>query len=70
LKYRVSASLFLDRRKDAVRVFEKLKREKELFLTIRKGEPVEQRSFVRLERCYHDEEVPRPCEVVEQVESE
>jgi len=69
LKYRVSASLYLDRRRDAARIFEMLEREKELFLTVREGRPSEQRSFARLEKCYHDEEPPRPCEVVEQVES-
>jgi len=70
LKYRVSASVYLDEEGEAIRIFEGLKRARDLFLTIRRGEPNEQRSFVALERCYHDEEPPRPCEVVERTESE
>jgi len=69
LKYRVSASIYFNRREDADIIFEEVKRRKELFTAVRRGEPGEQRSFVMLERCYHDEEEPRPCEVIEKVES-
>jgi len=70
LKFRVRADIILDDEGKAKGIFASLKGKKELFVTIRKGEPDEERSRVSIEKCYHNEESPKPCEIIEIVESE
>ncbi|MBA7493221.1 hypothetical protein ES702_03787 [subsurface metagenome] len=33
-------------------------------MTINPGQPNEERGYIMLEKCYHDEDPPRPCEVI------
>ena len=32
------------------------------------GEPTAEISFVEIHKCYHDEEIPKPCEIIERIE--
>jgi len=70
LKFRIRADIILNDEGEAMGIFASLKGKKELFVTIRKGEPSEERSRVSIEKCYHDEEPSKPCEIIETVESE
>jgi len=70
MKYRVSLSIILEEYDDAKKIYDFLKRHGHLMITIRKGEPAEERSTIRLEKHYHDEDPTRPCEVIEEFESE
>jgi len=68
--YRVSLTLFFDEEEQARGAFDALARRKALFRTINPGKPNEEKSTLRLEKCYHDEPPPRSCEVVEEITSE
>jgi len=70
LKWRVRADIILDDKDKAMDIFDSLKDERDRFVTIRKGEPNEERSRVSIEKCYHDEDPSKPCEIIETVESE
>jgi len=70
MKYRVTLSIIFDNYEDAKKIYDFLAGYGRLFKTIRKGEPVEERSLIMLERCYHDEEPTKPCEILEQYTSE
>jgi len=70
MKYQIISQLFLDDESSAREIYEYLKERKGLLRTIRPGEVTEQKSFVQLARCYHDEEPPKPCELLESFESE
>jgi len=70
LRWRIRADIILSDREDAMDIFKGLKRESRKFETINKGEPNEERSRVSIEKCYHNEESPKPCEIIEIVESE
>jgi len=70
LKFRVRADIILDDESEAMGIFASLKGERDRFVTIRKGEPDEERSRVSIEKCYHDEDPTKPCEIIEIIESE
>jgi len=67
VKYRIVAEIILDSEVQARGALEILKWFRGLMLTIRAGEPAEERSRILLERHYHDEDPSRPCEVIEEV---
>jgi len=70
LKWRVRADIIFDDEGEAMGIFASLKGERDRFVTIRKGEPNEERSRASIEKCYHDEDPLKPCEIIETVESE
>lgn len=72
MKYRIVINIFLDPDKidDAKKIYQFIKQHRALFKTIRKGLANEERSFIRIEKCYHDEDPPRPCEVIEEIFSD
>jgi len=70
MKYRIRLDLILEKEEDAMEAFEYLKRRRKLFLTINKGKPNEKKSLLQIHRCYHDEEPPKPCKIIERIESE
>jgi len=70
MKYRLTITIFLDTEEDAERIFRFLEGQRGIFKSVRKGTPAEELSSVRLERCYHDEEPPKPCEVIKEFVSD
>jgi len=70
MKYRLTFTIFLESEADAETIFRFLEEKRGIFKTIKKGEPEEERSSVRLEKCYHDEEPPKPCEVIKEFTSD
>jgi len=70
MKWRIRADIILSDESKAVDIFENLKKERDKFETINRGELNEERSRVELEKCYHDEELIKPCEIIETIESE
>jgi len=70
LKWRIRADIILDAEGEAMGIFASLKDKRGLFVTIRKGEPNEERSTASVEKCYHDEDPTKPCEIIETIESE
>ncbi|MEM2370595.1 MAG: hypothetical protein QXH51_06805 [Candidatus Bathyarchaeia archaeon] len=69
MKYRVVVSFICESEETARRIYNAAKALSHFMLTIRRGEPAEERSFIILERCYHDEDPTKPCEVIEQITS-
>jgi len=69
LKWRVRADVILADERRARRLFEAVEEYMRWAETIRPGEPAEEKSWVGLEQCRHDEEPPGPCEEIERVES-
>jgi len=70
MKYRLTVSIFMDSEADAETIFRFLEGKRGIFKTIKKGMPEEEPSSVMLERCYHDEEPPKPCEVMKEFKSD
>ena len=70
MKYRITISVFVDDEKTAQRIFNWLKENRGAFRSILRGQPNEERSFIRIERCYHDETPAKPCEVIAEYVSE
>jgi len=70
MKYRLTFTIFIDDESDAERIYRFLEDKRGIFKTVNKGKPEEERSSVRLERCYHDEEPPKPCEVIKEFTSD
>jgi len=35
---------------------------------IRQGEPTGEVSFIEIHKCYHDENEPKPCEIIKRTE--
>jgi len=62
MKYRLDITLFLDDRIEAEKIRDALIVLKRLFRTINKGLDTEEKSFIRLHKCYHDEDPSKPCE--------
>ena len=69
MKWRIQLDLIFDDEEEAKKTFEFLKKRKNLFRTINRGKPNEERSRLSLHKCYHDEDPSKPCEFVEVVES-
>jgi len=38
-------------------------------VTINPGQPNQERGFILIERCYHDETPPRPCDLLTMLET-
>lgn len=70
MKYRVTISVITEREETARKIYELAKALRVFMVTIRRGEPAEERSTIMLERHFHDEDPTRPCEVIEQMTSE
>jgi len=70
MKYRIRFDLIFDEEEEAMKAFDFLKKRRNLFRTIRKGEPNEERSILEIHKCYHDEDLAKPCEIIERIESE
>jgi len=70
LKYRIDARILLDTYEDAKRLYDLIGTFKPLMRTIKEGRIGEERSYVILHRCPHDESPPEPCEIIEKIESE
>jgi len=70
MKWRIRADIILEGEDEAMDIFSSLKARAHKFLTINKGEPNEERSRMSIEKCYHDEDISKPCETIETVESE
>ena len=66
MKYRVRCDLILDVEDETVakEIAKTLHKLRDFFRIIRLGELAEERSFIVLEKCYHDEEPSKPCEIV------
>jgi len=70
MKYRLDITLFIDERKDVEEIRNALLKLKHLFKTINKGSRNEEKSIIRLHKCYHDEDPSRPCEEISRWESD
>jgi len=70
MKYRLTITLFIDDEERAEDIFRFLEGRKALFRSIKPGSPDELKSLVRLERCYHDEEPVKPCELLKEFTSD
>jgi len=70
MKYRIRLDLIFEKEEDAMEAFNFLKKRRNLFRTIKKGKPDEERSVLEIHKCYHDEEPPKPCEIIEHIERE
>jgi hypothetical protein len=70
MKYRVAISFIVDDETTAQQVFTVAKALRKSMITIRKGEPAEERSSIALEKHFHDEDPTKPCEVIEQYQSD
>jgi len=70
MKYRIGLSIILDKYEDAKKIYTFLAGYGHLMRTIRKGELAEERSLIKLEKHYHDEDPTKPCVVLESMESE
>jgi len=69
MKYRVRANIILEDEREARRALRLLSTFKDVMKTIREGEPAEERSRIVFERCYHDEDLAKPCETIEEYTS-
>jgi len=72
MKIRVRADIILDvdNAATAKAIFEFLKQHKSLFRIIRRGQIAEERSYIIIEKCYHDEDPTKPCEVIAEIRAE
>jgi len=70
LRFRVRADIIFDDEGEAMKIFTGLKGKRGKFITINKGKPNEERSRVSIEKCHHDQEYLKPCEIIEVFESE
>jgi len=70
LKLRIRADITLDDQRQAARIFNFLKGFIHLYETINPRKPDEKRSQLIFEKCYHDEEPEKPCELIEEWMSE
>lgn len=70
MKYRLDITLFLDDSIEAEKIRDGLVKLKKLFKTVNKGLDNEERSSVRLHRCYHDEDPSKPCDTLFEWESD
>lgn len=66
MKLRIRCDLIIDIENEtvAMKIVDELKKVKNYFKTIRLGEIAEERSYIVLEKCYHDENPSKPCEIV------
>jgi len=66
VKIRIRCDLILDATDDAIatEIVQYLHKLKKYFRKIRAGEIAEESSFVQVEKCYHDENPSKPCEIV------
>lgn len=62
--YRVQMTLAFPERKEAEKSIEKALDIIGYAVVIHPGEINEERGFILIEKCYHDEDPPKPCEVV------
>jgi len=66
--YRVKLDLAFDKEDIGQAVFDKAKAVlSKAVKTAKSGEEGEI-SFIEIHKCYHDEELPKPCEIMERIE--
>ena len=67
--YRARIDICFDREDTARTILDRAKSvlSKAVRIT-RQGEPTGEISFVEIHKCYHDEELPKPCEIIERIE--
>lgn len=51
----------------ARKVWDHAKSEHSNAVTINQGKPNEHKSAGNIHKCYHDEDPPKPCEIIEEV---
>ena len=67
--YRVRIDLAFNTEDISQAVFDKAKTVLSKAVKIaRQGEPTNEISFIEIHKCYHDEELPKPCEIIERIE--
>jgi len=67
--YRVRIDLAFNTEDISQAVFDKAKTVLSKAVKIaRQSEPTDEISFVEIHKCYHDEENPKPCEIMERIE--
>lgn len=64
MKYRITLDLFFDREADMQRVLREARARWAQAVPINPGTPTMEPSRYKAERCYHDEDPTRPCEVI------
>jgi len=63
MKFRLRVDLIFPIKADAVTVGLALKQQLSKVVNL-----VEEKSFIQLEECHHDEDPPMPCKIIERIE--
>ena len=63
MKYRIRADLIFPEKSDAVAVGQGLKEQLSKVVNL-----LEEKSFIELEECHHDESPPQPCVILQHLE--
>ena len=70
MKYRVVIDIAFDREVDAKELFDLVKSKRIKLQIINEGKQNEEMLMANYHKCYHDEEKPKPCEIIEQITKE
>ncbi len=67
--YRVRIDLCFNAEDISQAVFDRAKQVLSQAVKIaRQGEPTGEISFIEIHKCYHDEDPPKPCEIIKRIE--
>jgi len=67
--YRARIDLCFDKEDVAQTIIDRAKsRLPEAVRIVRQGEPTGEKSYIEIHKCYHDEPVNKPCEIIERIE--
>lgn len=62
--YRSKIDLAFPEQKEALKAIEKAVDVLSFAITLNPGMPSEERGFIIVEKCYHDEDPTKPCEII------
>jgi hypothetical protein len=64
--YRVRLNIIFDDEAEARKAYDMLYKRRGLMQSINKGKDNEENSQIILEQCFHDEPIPKPCQILEE----
>ena len=63
MKHRIMIDVWVEKKADAKKIYECVKAQEDNFVSVSK----EERWRINYHKCYHDEAVNKPCEIVEEL---
>jgi len=67
--YRIRIDLCFNAEETSQAIFDRAKQVLTKAVRIaRQGEPTGESGFIEIHKCYHDEDPPKPCEVIKRIE--